>query len=138
MIHRTRVNTFGLMFCFLGSFEVITAQNQSIANMKSGSPKTVKALLLKPFASFDMPKCVAITSGRRFQRRTPTKIGSNVTMLVKINVFLFVFSIRIASLQAGQPEHDLFENSCIQLIINVVLLLALINQISFFENFEMV
>ena len=108
-IQRTRVNILGVIFCLLGSIDVTMAPIHSKASRNSGIPNTAKALLLKPSASLSMPKWVAIGSGRRFHSMIPIKIGRTVMILAMISVFLFAFSILLASSQVGDPEHDLLE-----------------------------
>ena len=59
-------------------------------------------------------------------------------MLVMIRVFLFAFNIRIASFQRGDPEHELLQDGCVQLIIDIVFLPALEHQPRLFQHAQVV
>ena len=61
--HTSARISFGLMFWRFGSTWVKRKQNHIIANIKSGSPKTVIALLLQPSGVFPVEKWVGSFAG---------------------------------------------------------------------------
>lgn len=98
-IHRTSIYIFSLIFCLRGVLAVTKALNKWIISKISGRPITPTILLLNIFASLQSPKCIAMVFGSLFHNIIPANIGNRVIILVKINVFLFLFTIRITSLK---------------------------------------